>query len=210
MNGSGILTGATGVNVNGTVYDVEFVEDSCVVAFSGCAVQLAFSTQSDALAAAQALLDQVRLALAARPRPRRHGGASGGDSARRRDHFAAESQHDGRRENGPRCVQTVQFSKSRARHRAGGIRPPTPTDLTPSQTCNRCATAIRHRSIPIDRRGSSTSSGPRWLSPERMSCVQRPSPGRGSAESALPEVRKLDDRSAPHCRSPERCSLLRL
>ncbi len=28
VNGSGILTGATGVNVNGTVYDVEFVEDS--------------------------------------------------------------------------------------------------------------------------------------------------------------------------------------
>jgi len=57
---------------------------------------------------------------------------------------------------------------------------------------------------------SDAISGRVGASPERMSCVQRPSPGRGSAESALPEVRKLCDRSASHRRSSEKCSVLRL
>ena len=62
VNSSGLLTGATGVNVEGTLYDVEFVEDSCDALFSGCTVAaFAFTTQSAASAAGQALLDQVLL-----------------------------------------------------------------------------------------------------------------------------------------------------
>jgi hypothetical protein len=61
VNGSGILTGATDVNVGGTLYDVEFVDGTCVALFDGCdsANDFDFSTEADALAASQALLDQV-------------------------------------------------------------------------------------------------------------------------------------------------------
>jgi len=64
VNGSGILTGATGVDVGGTLYDVTFVDGSCAVVFDGCddaATDFTFTTQADALAASQALLDQVFL-----------------------------------------------------------------------------------------------------------------------------------------------------
>ena len=36
VNGNGILTGATGVNLNGTLYDVEFVDGTCEALFNGC------------------------------------------------------------------------------------------------------------------------------------------------------------------------------
>ena len=62
VNGSGILTGATGVNVGGTLYDVEFVDSSCVLAFSGCdPTTFAFTTEADATLASDALLAQVFL-----------------------------------------------------------------------------------------------------------------------------------------------------
>jgi hypothetical protein len=64
VNGSGILTGATGVDVGGTLYDVEFVDGSCAAVFDGCddaATDFTFTTQADGLAASQALLDQVFL-----------------------------------------------------------------------------------------------------------------------------------------------------
>jgi PEP-CTERM motif len=58
----GELTGATGVNVNGSLYDVRFVEGTCVSLFSGCNdVGFTFHTSTDAVAASQALLDQVFL-----------------------------------------------------------------------------------------------------------------------------------------------------
>jgi hypothetical protein len=61
VNGSGQLTGATGVFVNGTSYDVEFVDDRCTVIFSGCdsTSDFDFQNPTDAFAATQALLDQV-------------------------------------------------------------------------------------------------------------------------------------------------------
>jgi hypothetical protein len=61
VNGSGQLTGATGVTVNGTLYDVQLTTGTCATDFNGCDDQsdFTFSTQSDATAAAQALLDQV-------------------------------------------------------------------------------------------------------------------------------------------------------
>ncbi|MGE0592418.1 MAG: PEP-CTERM sorting domain-containing protein [Vicinamibacterales bacterium] len=61
------LLGATGVSVNGMLYDVTFVDGSCVGLFSGCdaPADFTFTTQLDAEAAAQALLDQVFLDLAA-------------------------------------------------------------------------------------------------------------------------------------------------
>jgi hypothetical protein len=58
----GELTGALGVNVGGTLYDVQFVEGTCETLFSGCdeASDFAFSPFSVELAA-QALMDQVLL-----------------------------------------------------------------------------------------------------------------------------------------------------
>jgi hypothetical protein len=61
VDGSGILTGATGVNVGGTLYDVQFLDGSCISLFTGCDAtdDFAFATRADAGIAAQALLDQV-------------------------------------------------------------------------------------------------------------------------------------------------------
>lgn len=64
VNGSGILTGATGVDVGGTLYDVEFVDGTCAAVFTGCddaSTDFTFQTASAAVAASQALLDQVLL-----------------------------------------------------------------------------------------------------------------------------------------------------
>jgi hypothetical protein len=61
VNGSGILTGAAGVNVNGTLYDVEFVDDTRAAVFDGCdsVNDFAFTTLADAAAASDALGVQV-------------------------------------------------------------------------------------------------------------------------------------------------------
>jgi hypothetical protein len=57
---NGILTGATGVEVNGALYSVRLLDGSCETLFSGCAVSsFAFTHKGDAVAAAQALIDQV-------------------------------------------------------------------------------------------------------------------------------------------------------
>ena len=63
VNGSGQLTGANGVTVGGSVYDVVFMDTSCVTAFNGCAAtsDLNFTTLAASELAAQALLDQVLL-----------------------------------------------------------------------------------------------------------------------------------------------------
>ena len=59
----GKLTGATGVNVGGTLYDVAFVDGTCGSVFTGCdaASDFAFQTQASAKAARDALLSQVFL-----------------------------------------------------------------------------------------------------------------------------------------------------
>jgi len=59
----GQLYGALGVDVGGTLYDVEFVEGTCASLFGGCddASDFAFNTQTDAELASWALLDQVFL-----------------------------------------------------------------------------------------------------------------------------------------------------
>ena len=61
------LLGATGVDVNGTLYDVEFVDGTCIAVFGGCdaVADFTFADQATAEASAQALLDQVFLDLAA-------------------------------------------------------------------------------------------------------------------------------------------------
>jgi len=63
VTGGGLLAGATGVNVGGTLYDVEFVDGSCIALFDGCdaITDFEFTTESAAVAASQALLDQVFL-----------------------------------------------------------------------------------------------------------------------------------------------------
>jgi hypothetical protein len=61
IDGNGILTGATGVVVNGRLYDVEFVDGTCAEVFNGCALgTLNFPFEGHlALPASQALLNQV-------------------------------------------------------------------------------------------------------------------------------------------------------
>jgi hypothetical protein len=58
---AGILTGARNVVVNGTLYDVDFVDGTCVELFSGCdaASDFPFRVSGLAVAASQALLDFV-------------------------------------------------------------------------------------------------------------------------------------------------------
>jgi hypothetical protein len=62
-----VLDGATGVELNGSFYDVEFVDGTCVVLFSGCDSTSDFGFQSDvdAVAAAQVLINQVLLGTCA-------------------------------------------------------------------------------------------------------------------------------------------------
>ena len=57
----GQLVGASGVDVSGTLYDVEFVDGTCIDLFDGCdePSDFTFSTQGSATAAAKALMDQV-------------------------------------------------------------------------------------------------------------------------------------------------------
>ena len=64
---SGQLIGAYDVDVGGLLYDVEFVDDSCVDLFSGCDsdTEFVFDTWGEATVASQALLDQVLLNSAA-------------------------------------------------------------------------------------------------------------------------------------------------
>lgn len=60
---SGILTGAQNVEVGSSLYNVEFIDGTCIALFSGCdeASDFAFSTEASALLAAQALVEQVFL-----------------------------------------------------------------------------------------------------------------------------------------------------
>ncbi len=62
---NGNLLGATNVDVLGTLYDVTFVDDTCINAFNGCTAvsDFTFMTAADAGAAAQALLDQVLMGV---------------------------------------------------------------------------------------------------------------------------------------------------
>lgn len=63
-NASGQLTGATGVDVGGTLYDVTFLGGSCNSLFNGCSTSaFAFTDLASASVAAQALLDQVFLGV---------------------------------------------------------------------------------------------------------------------------------------------------
>ena len=61
VNGSGQLTGATGVTVSGSTYTVTFTDGTCAGLFSGCDAvsDFTFQTQAAAQAAAAALLAQV-------------------------------------------------------------------------------------------------------------------------------------------------------
>jgi hypothetical protein len=63
VDASGLLTGATGVMVNGTAYDVSFQGGSCNAVFNGCdpSLDFLFTSGASALVASQALLDQVFL-----------------------------------------------------------------------------------------------------------------------------------------------------
>jgi hypothetical protein len=57
----GQLLGATGVDVGGNLFDVAFVDGTCIALFDGCddASDFTFTSEADGVAASQALLDQV-------------------------------------------------------------------------------------------------------------------------------------------------------
>jgi hypothetical protein len=60
----GQLMGASGVDVGGTLYDVEFRDGTCIELFTGCDSAedfVVFASEGEAGMAAQALLDQVLL-----------------------------------------------------------------------------------------------------------------------------------------------------
>ena len=60
INGSGQLTGATGVVVGALTYNVNFVDGSCISLFGGCLnASFDFHTNADAIAASQALFTQI-------------------------------------------------------------------------------------------------------------------------------------------------------
>lgn len=63
IDANGQLTGATGVNVQGSLYDVAFVDGTCAELFSGCDAlsDFAFTTWDSAASASRALIDQVFL-----------------------------------------------------------------------------------------------------------------------------------------------------
>ena len=63
VDGNGQLTGARNVDVGGKSFDVQFVNGTCIGLFGGCDEDsdTDFGNETDALAAAQALLDQVFL-----------------------------------------------------------------------------------------------------------------------------------------------------
>lgn len=58
IDGGGNLLGASGVDVGGTIYDVEFLDGSCVDIFDGCAAvsDFDFTTEADAMLASAALM----------------------------------------------------------------------------------------------------------------------------------------------------------
>lgn len=60
VNGSGILTGATGVQVGSSLYGIEFLDGNCASVYGVCdAAHFPFTNRADADAASQAILDQV-------------------------------------------------------------------------------------------------------------------------------------------------------
>jgi len=63
VDDTGTLTGVSGLDVEGTSYNVEFVDGTCTDLFGGCDTsRFAFSTEADALAASRTLFDNVLLA----------------------------------------------------------------------------------------------------------------------------------------------------
>ena len=61
VNADGVLTGAKGIDVADTLYDVEFKDGTCISLFSGCddASDLTFQDDATAFFAAQVLLNSV-------------------------------------------------------------------------------------------------------------------------------------------------------
>ena len=60
INGSGKLTGATGVSVGSAIYTVNFAEGTCAEVFGACDLaHFNFTTEASAMAASAALLNDV-------------------------------------------------------------------------------------------------------------------------------------------------------
>ena len=69
LNGDGQLVGAQNVELDGTLYDVTFtnISDNCAKIYSGCdeITDFDFQSEADAVAAGQALIDQVFIDVSA-------------------------------------------------------------------------------------------------------------------------------------------------
>lgn len=61
VDGDGQLLGATGVEINGAMFDVQFIDATCFALFDGCdkASDFTFATEIDARDAARSLIEQV-------------------------------------------------------------------------------------------------------------------------------------------------------
>lgn len=61
VDNNGQLLGANNIDINGQLFSVEFIDSSCIGAYNGCNTEsdFTFNTLTDAIAASQALLDQV-------------------------------------------------------------------------------------------------------------------------------------------------------
>src|SRR5689334_17616090 len=59
VTSGGTLTGATGVNVDGNLYNVQFLDGTCATVFGSCPSGFSFGSQAAAQQAADALLAQV-------------------------------------------------------------------------------------------------------------------------------------------------------
>ena len=65
IDSSGLLTGATGVIIDGESYDITFQDGSCIDLYSGCneSSDFTFTTRASATQAAQAIIDQVFIGI---------------------------------------------------------------------------------------------------------------------------------------------------
>jgi hypothetical protein len=60
VTGSGLITGVTGVVVGSDIYDVAFIDGTCIEIWNGClASNFAFTNEDDALNATKALMEQA-------------------------------------------------------------------------------------------------------------------------------------------------------
>lgn len=112
FNSDNRLTGATDLNVEGTLYSVEFKDGTCQSVFSGCdeLSDVDFSTEAAARAAGEALLDQVLIGLVDDTPGLQFGCLLGGQDCITLIPFSAQFNFPGSPVIGVNVIRTVNFS----------------------------------------------------------------------------------------------------